>query len=170
MALAEQEDVGAVGAKLLFEDGTIQHAGHVFADGQIQHVAAGEPDGPGQFGANLIDREVVGVTAACLAQRKSVWEHLGGMDEALPNNFNDVDYCARIRAKGYRIVQANSVVLHHFESKTRTPRVAWWEARRIIGRLGSHLDAPDPYTPKGDRTPRGRGGGRSDATCVSGSG
>jgi GT2 family glycosyltransferase len=147
VAIAQQPDVGAVGAKLLFEDGTIQHAGHAFTGGQILHVGAGEPDGPGEFGMNLVDREVSGVTAACLAQRREVWTRLGGLDEALPNNFNDVDYCQRIRAKGYRIVQANSVILHHFESRTRQPRVHWWETSRIMDRLGTHLSEVDPFTP-----------------------
>ena len=146
VALAQQEGVGAVGAKLLFEDGRIQHVGHAFAQGHITHVSAGDPDGPGEFGANLIDREVVGVTAACLAQKREVWVRLGGFDESLPNNFNDVDYCLRIRAKGYRIIQANSVTLFHYESRTRIRDVRWWEASRILDRMGPAIH-DDPYTP-----------------------
>lgn len=139
VAISQEPDVGAVGAKLLFEDGTIQHAGHCFANGQVTHVSLGRPDGTGDFGSNVIDREVVGVTAAVLAQRTEVWEHVGGLDEGFPNNFNDVDYCNRVRSKGYRIVQANSMRLYHFESKTRHAVVADWEARRILDRLGDQL-------------------------------
>ena len=149
VALAQGPDVGAVGAKLLFEDGSIQHAGHRYINGHIGHVGAGRRDGPGYFGENLIDREVVGVTAACLAQRRSVFNHLAGLDETLPGNFNDVDYCLRIRAKGYRIVQANSVVLHHYESRTRKSEVASWEFHRIMARLGSDLE-DDPFTSHDD--------------------
>ena len=149
VALAQGPDVGAVGAKLLFEDGSIQHAGHRYINGHIGHVGAGRRDGPGYFGENLIDREVVGVTAACLVQRRSVFDHLAGLDETLPGNFNDVDYCLRMRAKGYRIVQANSVVLHHYESRTRKSEVASWEFHRIMARLGSDLE-DDPFTSHDD--------------------
>ena len=145
VAIAQEPGVGAVGAKLFFEDGTIQHAGHFFHGGQVGHISARSPDSPGHYGSNLIDREVVGVTAACMAVRRDVWRRVAGMDEALPNNFNDVDFCYRLRAKGYRIVQANNVRLTHFESKTRQPSVASWEARRIMERLGDQLFA-DPFT------------------------
>ena len=146
VALGQEPDVGAVGAKLYFEDGSIQHAGHFFGNGQVRHVSFRKMRSTGDFGSDVIDREVVGVTAAVLAQRREIWSHVGGFDEALPNNFNDVDYCNRIRSHGYRIVQANSVELYHFESKTREPRVAQWEAERIVARLGSQIDH-DPYTP-----------------------
>lgn len=146
VAIAQEPDVGAVGAKLLFEDGSIQHAGLMFHAGQFQHVGFHLPDVPGPRGLNIVDREVVGVTAACMVIRKRVWQELGGMDETLPNNFNDVDLCWRLRAKGYRIVQANSVLLHHFESMSRQPHVADWEASRILGRLRDQVHRPDPYT------------------------
>lgn len=145
VAISQEPDVGAVGAKLYFEDGTVQHAGHFFGAGQVGHIAHSRQDSPGEFGSNVIDREVVGVTAAVLAQRREVWQHVGGFDEGLPNNFNDVDYCNRIRLKGYRIVQANTISLFHFESKTRHPVVAEWESSRIRDRLGDQLHA-DPFT------------------------
>lgn len=147
VAYAQEPDVGAVGAKLFFEDGTIQHAGHCFAHGHIGHISAGHEDSPGEFGSNMLDREVVGVTAAVLAIRREVWDRLAGLDESLPNNFNDVDLCLRLRDKGYRIVQANSARLYHFESRTRKAEVAPWEAQRICSRLGRQLIDPDPYTP-----------------------
>ncbi|MGV1003192.1 MAG: glycosyltransferase family 2 protein [Candidatus Nanopelagicales bacterium] len=146
VALAQYPDVGAVGAKLLFADGKVQHAGHFYRDGAVGHIDLKLKERPGPFAANVMDREVVGVTAACLAQRREVWERVGGMDQTLPNNFNDVDYCWRIRTAGYRIVQANSVRLFHFESQTRVAKVADWEARRIVARLGDQLHH-DPFTP-----------------------
>ena len=146
VALAQYPDVGAVGAKLTFEDGMVQHAGHCFQRGQVLHIGMGLPDGPGPFASNVMDREVIGVTAACLAQRREVWERVGGLDETLPNNFNDVDFCWRIREAGYRVVQANSVRLVHHESQTRQSTVQDWEARRIIARIGDQL-SHDPFTP-----------------------
>ena len=146
VAIAQQEDVGAVGAKLLYADGTLQHGGLRYEGGLIGHISGGGPEHADPFGTNLVDREVVGVTAACLAQRRIVWDHLGGLDESLPVSFNDVDYCARMRAKGYRIVQANSVSLFHFESKTRSGGAHEWEVRRILGRLAADLKSEDPYS------------------------
>lgn len=151
VALAQRDGVGAVGAKLVFEDGTIQHAGHVYSHGRAHHVAFRQPDGPGPFAANILDREVAGVTAACMVQRREVWQRVGGFDETLPNNFNDVDYCLRIRARGLRVVQANSVVLRHFESQTRRAKVAAWEAERIQARWAEQLEGEDPYTHEAGR-------------------
>ena len=149
VAIAQEADVGAVGAKLLFEDATIQHAGHMLRGREIEHVGLKEPNVPMGNLLNFVDREVSGVTAACLAVRREVWEHLGGFDETLPNNFNDVDFCQRLRAKGYRVVQANSVVLRHFESRTRKPSTEVWEVERILRRLGASSDTKDNFSPEG---------------------
>ena len=146
VALAQQDDVGAVGAKLLYEDGKVQHAGHFFANGQVGHIWQGLRDAPGPFAANVIDREVVGVTAACMAQRREVWSHVGGLDVNLPNNFNDVDYCNRIRSHGFRIIQANSVVCTTTRAGHASADVEAWEAERLIWRLGDQLHH-DPFTP-----------------------
>ena len=152
VALAQRDEVGAVGAKLLFDDDRIQHVGHLYAGGKADHIAFKRPDGPGPFAANILDREVSGVTAACMVQRRDVWRQLGGFDETLPNNFNDVDYCMRIRARGLDIVQANSVVLRHHESQTRRAKVAAWEAERIQGRWADQLSGEDPYTRESARS------------------
>ncbi len=146
VGLAQERDVGAVGAKLLFEDGSIQHAGIMYHGGLFQHVGFHMPNSPGVRSLNFLDREVIGVTAACMALRRDVWDRVGGMDETLPNNFNDVDLCWRLRSKGYRVVQANSVCLYHYESMSRQPTVAEWEAGRILGRLGNEVLGPDPFT------------------------
>lgn len=146
VALAQRDGVGAVGAKLLFDDGRLQHVGHLYGSGRAHHIAFRDQDGPGPFAANILDREVSGVTAACMVQRRDVWRALGGFDESLPNNFNDVDYCMRIRARGLQIVQANSIVLRHYESQTRRAKVAAWEAERIQARWAEQLFGDDPYT------------------------
>ena len=98
---------------------TIQHAGQYFARSGVHHVDVGEIPSNSDRNRSAVDRDVTGVTGACLAQRAEVWRELGGFDPMLPSSFNDVDYCMRIRRHGYRIVQCNSARLFHFESKSR---------------------------------------------------
>ena len=135
VATAMERDVGAVGAMLLLADGTIQHAGHAFAHDGPQLLDVGRPLGPGPRRRNDCDRDVTGVSAACLVQRREVWERVGGLDPLLPVNFNDVDYCARILRAGYRVVQCNSSVLYHYESQTKGQGAAGWEIERMRWRL-----------------------------------
>lgn len=147
-AVAMERDVGSVGALLLFEDGTVQHRGHQFAGGGVHLLERGvDRSDPGPRRRNLCDRDVSGVTAACLVQRREVWERLGGFDPALPVAFNDVDYTERLRAAGYRVVLCNSVTLHHFESKTRAGHATPSELRLLRSRWAASLDNPDPFSP-----------------------
>lgn len=147
-AVAMERDVGAVGAVLLFEDGTVQHRGHVFAGGEVHLLDRGvDRRDPGPRDRNLCDRDVSGVTAACLVQRREVWDRLGGLDPALPVAFNDVDYTERLRAAGYRVVLCNSVLLHHYESKTRSGTATPAEWRLIHDRWQASFTKPDPLTP-----------------------
>lgn len=116
---AQQKDVGAVGARLLYPDGTIQHVGVVIGlGGQAAHVFMGQRPGSNLF----IDvaREYSAVTAACMMVRKSVFEAMNGFDEVnLPIAYNDVDLCLRLRSQGYLIIYTPFAELIHFESKTR---------------------------------------------------
>lgn len=145
VAIAQQDDVGAVGCLLRFDDGTLQHGGHLYGGGEATHAYLGSADPTGAFGDLLLDRETSGVTAACLVQRRDVWWQVGGFTETLPANFNDVDYCMKITEAGYRIVTAGSVELLHFESRTRNSRVKAFEVRRLRARWGWKLDV-DPYS------------------------
>lgn len=114
--------VGAVGAKLYYADGTIQHAGVVtgmlgIAGHPFRHVD-GRLDGP--QGRLKRVQAVSCVTAACLVLRRAVYNELGGFDEVnLPVSYNDVDFCLRLRARGYRIVWTPHAELDHLESVTR---------------------------------------------------
>lgn len=148
VALAAEDRVGAVGAMLLYEDGTIQHAGHCYgADGVHLVDLDGDP-GTTARARSLVDRDVTGVSAACLAQRREVWTELAGMDRELPSSFNDVEYCHRIRSAGYRIVQCNSARLTHGESQTRTEGAEPWEVERLRSRIGADtMREDDPLTP-----------------------
>lgn len=102
---------------------------------------------------NLADRDVTGVTGACLVQRRAVWEAVGGLDPEFPVAFNNVDYCERIRAAGLRIVLCKSVALTHDESCTRRGSATQAEVNRLAGRWPHSRDI-DPLTP--DSVPPGR--------------
>lgn len=129
--------VGMTGAYLLFEDGQIQHGGHQYAERHYRHAFHGFKDGDsGPFSALLIDREVSGVTAACAAITRTLYAEVGGLSEALPANFNDVDLCLKVQAAGQRILWLHGVKLYHFESRTRVPRVHQWEVDRARARWG----------------------------------
>jgi glycosyltransferase involved in cell wall biosynthesis len=122
VAHAVRPNVGAVGARLLFPDGTVQHAGVVVGLGGVAgHLAYGHPgDNGGYYKHLLTTRNATAVTAACLAMRKSVYEEVGGLDEEhLKVAFNDVDLCLKVRAAGYDIVWTPYAELYHHESASR---------------------------------------------------
>jgi GT2 family glycosyltransferase len=111
--------VGAVGAKLLYPDGSVQHAGVAIGhDGWPHHLYAGFP---GEHPAVNRPRTVVAATAACLLVRRSVFDALGGFDSAFHNGYEDIDFCLRITAAGLRVRYCPGSVLYHLESVTRWP-------------------------------------------------
>jgi GT2 family glycosyltransferase len=114
-------EIAAVGAKLLYPDGTLQHGGVVLGVlGVAAHVHVGAPaDSPGYFGRLRLAQDVSCVTGACMAVRRSVFEELGGFEERLMVDFNDVDLCIRIREAGHRIIWTPRALLIHHESKSR---------------------------------------------------
>jgi GT2 family glycosyltransferase len=122
MRYAVRPGIGAVGARLLYPDGTIQHGGVVLGLGGIAghiHRGASRND-PGYFGRLMLTQDVSCVTAACMAVPKVVFEKVGGFNEEnLAVAFNDVDLCIRIREAGYRIVWTPYAELYHAESKSR---------------------------------------------------
>lgn len=116
-----REDVGIVGAKLLYEDDTVQHAGVIMGLGSLAghaFVNNAKDDGGYQSRAN-IPQNLSAVTAACLLTRKSVYDEVGKLEEELEVAFNDVDYCMKVRDKGYLVVYNPYALLHHYESKSR---------------------------------------------------
>lgn len=114
-------EVGAVGAKLLYADGSIQHAGVILGQGGIAdhaHKLKAGHDG-GYFGRANLTQTLSAVTAACLLVRKTVFEQVGGLDESLAVAFNDVDFCLKLREAGYRNIYTPYAVLYHHESVSR---------------------------------------------------
>lgn len=100
-------EVGIVGPKLLYPDGTLQHAGVVLGIGGVAgHRYAREAgDEPGAFGRLALAQDVSAVTGACLLIRRALFQKLGGLDAAnLAVAFNDIDLCMQVRAAGYRII------------------------------------------------------------------
>ncbi|MBR6322118.1 MAG: glycosyl transferase family 2, partial [Lachnospiraceae bacterium] len=118
---AMQEGVGAVGAKLLYGDNTIQHAGvTVGVEGRVIHLYLGTPeDQPGYMGRLVSTLEVSAVTGACLMSKKALYDEVSGMTEEFTVAYNDVDYCLKLQQKGYRCVYDAYAKLYHYESKSR---------------------------------------------------
>ncbi len=118
---ATQPDIGVVGPKLLYADGTIQHGGVVLNIGGVAahaHLGLGY-DECGAMGLAQMTHEVAAVTGACLAIRRQVFEEVGGLDESLPVAFNDVLLCLACLTHGYRNIYLPHTWLRHYESKTR---------------------------------------------------
>ncbi|KXS55224.1 MAG: family 2 glycosyl transferase [Marinobacter sp. T13-3] len=117
-----QPGVGAVGARLYFADGRVQHAGDVLGPGGCACHLHGviEADDPGYMNRAVLPQELSAVTAACLLTYRSLYQELGGLDEEnLAVAFNDVDFCLRIREAGYRVVYTPYAELYHYESVSR---------------------------------------------------
>ena len=153
VGMCQQEDVGAVGAKLSFEDGRIQHAG-VFIWGWPGHIGFGlGQDDSGYLSMLAVDRECIAVTGACLLTPRAVFEEVGGFYLGLPGNWNDVDYCLKVGATGRRIVWTPQASLYHFESITRDPRIQDMERDRFNVRW-AYQQWSDPYLSP-DKPPAG---------------
>jgi GT2 family glycosyltransferase len=144
---AQRPDVGAVGARLLFPEGFVQHAGVVLGLGGIAGHAGRllPPDGGGYHRCFDVVRECSAVTAACLMMRRALFLEVGGLDEQhLPVGFNDVDLCLRLQQCGLSVVYTPHAELLHYESLSRGPRVDDAEVRTMRERWGAAL-AADPY-------------------------
>lgn len=121
LGLCQRPEVGAVGAKLYYPDGTIQHAGVVLGlGGAAGHLYAGSPgDKEGYMGRLVSVQQVSAVTGACMMTKKSVYERVNGMGSEFAVAYNDVDYCLKLREAGYHVVFTPYAELYHYESKSR---------------------------------------------------
>lgn len=118
---ASLEHIGAVGVKLLYFDDTVQHGGVVLGIcGIARHAYVNQSrDNPGNYGRLLVPYNYSAVTAACLMVKKSKFESVGGLEEELAVNFNDVDFNLKLLKKGYYNILLPHVLLYHYESKSR---------------------------------------------------
>ena len=147
----DESSVGMTGARLFFSDRTLQHGGHIYFGDVVFHSYFGWPDTAfGPFSALRLNREVSGLTGACIAIRREDYRLVGGMCEALPLSFNDVDFSKKLGGQGLRLLWMWEATMFHFESQTRDPRVKQEE----IDFLFNRWEGPkwDRYAPDGMAT------------------
>ena len=142
--LAMEPGVGSVGAKLYFADGCLQHAGHVYNGNPYHAFFKWSGDELGPSALLQVQRECIGVTAACLMIRPEVFDEVGGFATQFGSNFNDVDFALKLQSRGYRAIWSPHAELYHFESVTRDPTVTTEEHDQLRARWGDQLFA-DPY-------------------------
>ena len=121
MGYCMRKDVGAVGARLYYEDDTIQHAGVVIGFGGIAgHCFVQQKRGTTGYCHRIIcAQDYSAVTAACMMVKRSAFDAVGGLSEELAVAFNDIDFCMKLRKAGYLIVYNPYAELYHYESKSR---------------------------------------------------
>ena len=139
---SQRPEVAAVGARLLYPDGRVQHEGIIIGLGG---GSALNVDHGGYFNLGQMVRNVSAVTGACMMTRRDLFEGLGGFDESLRVAFNDVDYCLRARERGYLIVYTPYAVLYHYESGTRGGLHPQEDELRYRRRWGEPGKYRDPY-------------------------
>ncbi len=155
LMFAQRGDVGAVGAKLYYPDGTIQHAGIGIGIYPLAgHYHRNFPhDHCGYMGRLIYAQDLSAVTGACLMVPRAVWDQIGGLDDSFEVACNDVDMCLRIRKAGYLVVWTPYAELYHYESKTRglddelpeRKKRFFEETDRMKERWAEFLEAGDPY-------------------------
>lgn len=144
---AEQPDVGAAGALLLQQDGSVQHAGVVLGmRGTADHIMRGFPaNSDGYAGALSCAREVSAVTAACMMIRKSLFEEVGGFCEHFFTIYQDVDLCLRLRERGLRIICTPQAKLLHHESLSRQKYYDLVDRNLLLDGWQDTISRGDPY-------------------------
>ena len=154
LGFCQREDVGIVGAKLLYQDDTIQHAGVVVGFGGVAgHTFIGLHKAENSyFHRAMCAQDYSAVTAACMMSKKQVFCQVGGFSEEFAVAFNDIDYCMKVRALGKLVVFAPYALLYHYESKSRgledTPQKVERfnrEVARFAKKWPEILEKGDPY-------------------------
>jgi GT2 family glycosyltransferase len=144
--LEMKKSIGVIGALLLYQDEKIQHFGVTLRNNDYRNFLSGMSLSDPKVICELVTREVSAVTGAWLLTSRKIWDNLKGFDEMLPNNFGDIDFCLRVRAAGYNIIQSERIRFFHYESKSRIPTVAESELRFFQLRWGASLDT-DEFLP-----------------------
>jgi GT2 family glycosyltransferase len=137
-------EIGAVGAKLLFEDQAVQHAGIWCRGGHPVHRYEGADDDGGYLGALDVAQNCLAVTGACLAVDRAKFVAVGGFSPEFPNSYNDVDLCLKLLDQGWRTVIEPRARLYHFEASTRDPTIDLDDMERLHSRWRHRLNH-DPF-------------------------
>ena len=144
VALLSDRGVGLVGPTLLFEDGTIQSAGHVFSPEPTDLYRGAPASSRGAHDMLRVTRETSSIIAACALTSREVFESVGGLSVQFPGNWNDIDFCLKVWQSGRRVLVTPLAKLYHFESKTRVPVLVESEVAKLGQRWGHVLD-DDPF-------------------------
>lgn len=152
----QRPEVGVVGAKLLYYDGLVQHAGMLIGpDGTVVHVNQNVPDSSGCYlGRSLRPGNFSSVTGACQMVRRAVFEEVGGYSEEFAVGYNDADFCCKVNAAGYSVVFTPYAKLYHNEFVSRgreegdASKMERWrrERTRFQEKWPQYFEAGDPYT------------------------
>ncbi len=154
LGYCEDDSIGAVGAKLLYPDDTVQHCGIVIGVGGFAGHILTEQDveDVGYFGRLRVQQEVSAVTAACMMVDAKVFKDIGGFDEEFAVALNDVDLCLRIREANKKIILDPNIVMYHYESKSRgyeesVDKKARFkkEIKRFRDKWADIIEKGDPY-------------------------
>lgn len=156
LSFATQPDVGCVGARLWYPDGRLQHGGVITGIGGVaghahKYLSRAES---GYFARAVLHQSLSAVTAACLMVRREIFEQMKGLDEKLAVAFNDIDFCLRVKAAGYRNVWTPYAEMYHHESATRgyednPDKIARFhqEMNFMLTRWGDELRHDPAYNP-----------------------
>ncbi len=151
---ALRPDIGVVGAKLLYADGSVQHAGLALGIGIASHLYRRLAADAAVRGDRLrLTQDVGAVSAACMAMRRAVWEEVGGLDERFPVAYHDLDLCLKVREAGYRVLWSADAVAQHLETQSRLRSDAEKRdgsddaQRHLIERWGARLEHDRYYSP-----------------------
>lgn len=147
-----REEVGIVGAKLCYDDDTIQHAGVVIGFGGMAGHAFIESSrfDTGYMGRIMCAQDYSAVTAACMMTKKSVYDAVGGLTESLEVAFNDIDYCLKVRERGKLVVYNPYAELYHYESKSRGMEDTPEKVERFNSEVAKFCERWEDILQKGD--------------------
>ena len=153
VSIAVRKEVGCVGAKLLYPDGTLQHAGVILGlGGYAAHSHRGSRgDAPGYFCRAQVRQQLSAVTGACLLIKRDIYHEVNGLDETFQVAYNDVDFCLRVQMLGYQNIYTPFATLLHHESKTRgednDPKKIkrFDQEKALLLSRWAHLINDDPY-------------------------
>jgi len=144
---AQEDDVGMAGALLTYADGTVQHAGIILGPrGTADHVMRGFPaDSDGYMGSLACTREVTAVTAAAAMVSRRKFMLVGGLCERFQRHYDDLDFCLRLRSRGWRNLCVASARLVHYESRSRGLKYDFTDRILLLDRWESVIDQGDAY-------------------------